>query len=98
MILNIFSNYCTSKTIIGNGKDHPWVTDRIKTVIEEKAHSTKVLNNKCKFTCNLLILCLVFLSQRTEEMKISNIEKYYNNLGSKLNNQRTHCRTYETGH
>lgn len=36
IILNIFSNYCPSRTIVCNDKNPPWLTDRIKTLMEEK--------------------------------------------------------------
>ena len=38
--------------------------------------------------------CLVFFSQKIEEMIISSKEKYCNNLGLELNNPCTHCKTY----
>ena len=38
--------------------------------------------------------CLVFVSQKIEEMIISSKEKYCNNLGLELNNPCTHCKTY----
>ena len=45
IILNIFSNYCPSKTIICNDKDPLWLTDRTKNLIGEKMRSTKVSKN-----------------------------------------------------
>ena len=39
----IFSNYCLFKTIICNDKDPPWLTDRIKNLIEIKNALCKII-------------------------------------------------------
>ena len=36
ILLNIFSNYCPSKTIACDDSEPPWLSDDIKTMIKEK--------------------------------------------------------------
>ena len=50
------SNHCPSKTIICNDTDPPWLTDKIKTLIEENNALCKSFSksNKCKFMYNRL--------------------------------------------
>ena len=40
-VLNIYSNYILDKTILCDDKDAPWMTYRIRTVIEMKNNAYK---------------------------------------------------------
>ena len=90
-ILNIFSNYCPNKVITCNDKDPPWLTVEIKTLIKKKNLLFKKFSGSKSET---ILSQLTSFSNKLAEMILSSKEKYYNNLGSKLNNPLTKTKTY----
>ena len=92
-LMNIFSNFCPSKTIICNDKDPPWFNDNIRNLINLKNQAfIRYQNNRRDHEyMNLLAIT----NQLTDLLKASK-DKYYNRLSSQLMNPQTSKKKYWT--
>ena len=91
-ILNIFSNFCPSKTIICNDKEPPWINDEIKNLIEEKNIAYKRYLNSQRNN-SVYQQLFTISNQLNETLKISK-ENYYKRLSSQLANPITCKKKY----
>ena len=91
-ILNIFSNFCPSKTITCDDKDPPWITEQIKRFIIQKDNAYKkyARNGRNAHDLQHFNILVDQLNENIEQSK----QKYYQNLSTKLNNPSTNRKKY----
>ena len=93
-LLNIFSNYCPSKTIACDDSEPPWLSDDIKTMIKEKDNAFIQYQRSSKNILETETFKEIVhtLTEQIEKAKIN----YYSNLSEQLNNPLTGKKRYWT--
>ena len=91
-ILNILSNFISHEITVCDGKDPPWFSSRIKTLIQEKNTTYKIYcHNKDNPD---LIYRLQFLLERLSTSTKSSKERYYARIANRLNNTQKSTKSY----
>ena len=92
IIMNVFSNFCPSKTITCNDKDPPWLNEEIKSLIKLKNEAYKDYqnSNKSHFELNRWKTITIQLNESINIAK----QKYYSDLSSKLNDNSINRKKY----
>ena len=89
-ILNIFHNFIPSKIILGDGRDPPWMNDRIKHLIKKK----KDIFQKQKESNTVDHAILSDITRELSNAIVFSKVKYYERLAIKLNDPKTTPKTY----
>ena len=92
LLLNIYSNYIPNKIVLRDGKDHPWVTNEIGTVIEMKNNTYKeYIRSGMRYNYYVRLENVTTeLSNLICDTKI----EYHSKLAAKLVNTSTSAKTY----
>ena len=91
-LLNIFSNFIPSKTIVCNDSDPPWMNQNIKNIINRNNIIYKDFLKNSKSPC--YYQRLENARRELSEMIRNAKDDYYSQQGQKLNNPATSAKTY----